>query len=335
MEDTPLISVVVPVYGVEEYLPRCVESILDQSYPRLEVLLVDDGSPDRCGEICDRYAALDSRVRVIHQENRGLSAARNAGIRQAQGEWIGFVDSDDWIDRGMYEALLRAAQLYGGEVAICQFCYRYPDGSFVTKPAQFFQVSGHRAVELLLAREGLEDYACNKLFLARLFWGIQYPEGQVFEDISTTYRLLERASRVVNLSHQPGAQYNYLQRGTGIVRSATLPNELDCFRAKWNRYRELREQYPAQIPVMKGDLAASAAKVWGVAWKDRHLGGESARQQLGEISAFVRKNYPTLCRVASLGVTGRMTLALARFDRGWSRFLGGLLRRLYLIKHRR
>ena len=105
----PLISVIVPVYKVEEYLARCVDSILGQTYRNLEILLVDDGSPDRCGVMCDEYASRDSRIRVIHKENGGLSSARNAAIDAARGEYIGFVDSDDWIEPETYEALLDMA----------------------------------------------------------------------------------------------------------------------------------------------------------------------------------------------------------------------------------
>lgn len=109
MLESPLISVIVPVYKVEEYLARCVDSILGQTYRNLEILLVDDGSPDRCGEICEEYAARDTRIRVIHKENGGLSSARNAAIDVAQGEYLGFVDSDDWIEPETYEALLEMA----------------------------------------------------------------------------------------------------------------------------------------------------------------------------------------------------------------------------------
>lgn len=102
-----MISVIVPVYKVAPYLRQCVDSIINQSFDDLEILLIDDGSPDQCGEICDEYAAKDSRVRVFHTENKGLSAARNLGLQKATGEYIGFIDSDDWIEPDMYEVLLR------------------------------------------------------------------------------------------------------------------------------------------------------------------------------------------------------------------------------------
>ena len=123
----PLISVIVPVYKVEKYLHRCVDSILVQTYTNLEIILVDDGSPDRCGAICDEYAAKDSRIRVIHQENGGLSAARNAGLDVCSGEYIAFVDSDDWLDPEMYAVMMAQVREYGCDVVMCDCVKEFPD----------------------------------------------------------------------------------------------------------------------------------------------------------------------------------------------------------------
>ena len=107
MTERPLISVIVPIYGVEKYLEQCLDSILNQTYRQLEIILIDDGSTDRCGEICDRYASRDSRIKVIHQTNQGLSAARNVGMDMATGEYISFIDSDDYIDLHFYEKMVQ------------------------------------------------------------------------------------------------------------------------------------------------------------------------------------------------------------------------------------
>ncbi len=116
-----MISIIVPVYKDEPYLRQCVDSILNQTYRDIEVLLIDDGSPDRCGEICDEFAKKDQRIRVFHTENKGLSAARNLGLREAKGEYIGFVDSDDWIEPDMYEVLLKRMQETGADISVCSF----------------------------------------------------------------------------------------------------------------------------------------------------------------------------------------------------------------------
>ena len=128
LENQPLISVIVPVYKVEKYLHRCVDSILNQTYRNLEIILVDDGSPDNCGTICDEYAAKDSRIRVIHQENAGVSAARNAGLDACTGEYVAFVDSDDYIMPEMYETMLSALLEKNVDICVCQWQYEYADG---------------------------------------------------------------------------------------------------------------------------------------------------------------------------------------------------------------
>ena len=115
----PKISVIVPVYKVEPYLRKCLDSIVNQTYRNLEIILVDDGSPDNCGAICDEYAAGDGRIRVIHQENGGVSSARNAGLSAVTGEWVGWVDSDDWIEPDMYEYLLKNALEQNADIAVC------------------------------------------------------------------------------------------------------------------------------------------------------------------------------------------------------------------------
>ena len=115
----PELSIIVPVYKVEKYLPKCLDSILAQTFTDFELILIDDGSPDRCGDICDEYAAKDDRLIVIHQENKGVSAARNAGLDIARGEYIGFVDSDDWIEPEMYETMLATAKESEAEIVAC------------------------------------------------------------------------------------------------------------------------------------------------------------------------------------------------------------------------
>lgn len=127
-EDFPLISVIVPVYKVERYLDRCVQSIVDQTYRNLEIILVDDGSPDSCPDMCDAWIAKDYRIRVIHQENQGLGAARNSGIESSTGELIGFVDSDDWLEPTMYEALFNSLKNNDADISMTASIMEYPDG---------------------------------------------------------------------------------------------------------------------------------------------------------------------------------------------------------------
>ena len=129
--DSTMISVIVPVYNVEPYLRKCLDSIVNQTYRDFEILIIDDGSTDGSGRICDEYAEKDSRIKVFHTENRGLSCARNLGLAEAKGEWIGFVDSDDWIEPDMYEVLIRRAEETGADVVECSH-YKELDGKTIT-----------------------------------------------------------------------------------------------------------------------------------------------------------------------------------------------------------
>lgn len=212
-----LISVIVPIYRVEALLPRCVDSILSQTHSNLEVILVDDGSPDGCGAICDRYARLDPRVRVIHQENGGLAAARNAGLAVAQGDFLGFVDSDDRIAPDMYETLLRGILAQEADIAVCGRYMEMESGRLISmftldKPAVF---DAHEAVRRFLLSDGLDAAAWDKLYRRSLWGDTRYPLNYVSEDVPVTSRLLADAGRVV---HCGRPLYAYLQRSGSLSR---------------------------------------------------------------------------------------------------------------------
>lgn len=224
MHPQPLISVIVPVYKVEKYLAKCVDSILAQTYRNLEVILVDDGSPDICGDICNAYAGMDARVKVIHKENGGLSSARNAGIDIAQGEYFGFVDSDDWIEPEMYETLLSALLKYGAKVA-CGGRYDV-DGATGEKtiglcPQKEECVSGMEMLGRVFVWENCDSAAWDKLYHRSLFETIRYPHGMVNEDIAIFYKLMELTEKVA-FCDKP--LYNYLHRENSIT-TAKISNK--------------------------------------------------------------------------------------------------------------
>ena len=192
MENCGLLSIIVPVYKVESYLPRCVDSILAQTVSDLELILVDDGSPDRCGAICDEYAARDSRVRVIHKENGGLSSARNAGIDIARGQWLGFVDSDDYITPDCYEKLLSCARRRNVKL-VCAGRWDVSEKTVEMTPGLCPEkeetVSGMELARRIFTWDHLDSAAWDKLYRAELFSDIRYPLGRVNEDTPVTYRL--------------------------------------------------------------------------------------------------------------------------------------------------
>lgn len=206
----PKISVIVPVYKVEAYLDRCVESILDQSYTDFELILVNDGSPDSCGAMCDAWAEKDSRIKVIHKENGGLSDARNAGFAASCGEWISFVDSDDYIHPQMLEALLRATRDHRVKVAVCG--YERTEGE---------PLSGEK--NLTASAWIPEQFYMQRCVNATVAWGklyhksvvLPYPKGKLHEDEYVTYRILFGQTQIAVID---AGLYAYFSNETGIMQ---------------------------------------------------------------------------------------------------------------------
>ena len=201
------LTVVIPVYRVEATLNRCVESVLSQNLEDIEVILVDDGSPDNCPALCDEWAQKDQRIKVIHKENGGLSDARNAGIDIAQGDYITFVDSDDWLEANTYGPLLQ--QLEDADML------EYAIADKLTPGNHFYKDMG----EYWLKEQAyLHTYACNKIYKRRLFEHVRYPKGKVFEDAYTLPQLLKIAQKVKTSST---GFYHYCFNPTGITAKAS------------------------------------------------------------------------------------------------------------------
>ena len=219
--EKPLLSIIVPVYKVESYLQKCIDSILAQTLTDFELILVEDGSPDGCPALCDAAAAKDARVRVLHQKNGGLSAARNAGLDVARGEWIGFVDSDDYIAPEMYETLYKAVQSTGADLALCDYVKVDETGALCTQT--------HVAVpqKSLTGRELLQkaywttvQIAWNKLYRRSLFAQLRYPVGKLNEDFFVIPEICLNTQRAVVV---PEVLYYYVQRSDSIMgKSSTL-----------------------------------------------------------------------------------------------------------------
>lgn len=230
-----MISVIVPVYNVEPYLCRCIDSIIAQTYKDLEIILVDDGSPDNCGAICDEYAVKDSRVKVIHKKNGGLSSARNAGLVAATGEYIAFVDSDDWIDCTMYAKMVQLAAYYDADIVECGYRWVKPDKTLDDKNNRSVDVySNLEALNMLYFGDqmfgGISIVAWNKIYRKMLFDEIRYPEGFIHEDVGTTPKLIYLANRVVKINQN---FYNFFFSPNSISRS---PYSISCINIIDMRY---------------------------------------------------------------------------------------------------
>ena len=209
-----MITVVVPVYNVKEYLEKSVGSIRNQTYKNLEIILVDDGSTDGSRELCDKFAGDDKRIRVIHKKNGGLSDARNCGIDNASGEFISFIDSDDYISENMIEKLYMNLISNSADISACGYKMVYPDHVVTICEGEKIQVySTEESFKFLLHKNNFGVVAWNKLYKRRLLQEIRYPLGKHFEDINTTYKILAVSNKVV---YDPAPLYFYMQRSDSI-----------------------------------------------------------------------------------------------------------------------
>ena len=245
MENTPLLSVIVPVYNVEDYLGRCVDSILAQTYKNLEVILVDDGAKDSSGSVCDAYAGKDDRVRVIHKENGGLSSARNAGLDICRGTYIAFVDSDDWIEPDAYENMLKTALdldvklVCGGRYDVSS---RTGEKKVGLCPHKTEKISAEELVGRIFTWDQCDSSACDKLYHRSLLENWRFPMGKVCEDVPVMYRIILGTDYVATYA-QP--IYNYFHRHGSITTSSVSDKTFHFLEHTEVIYPYIRQHHPA------------------------------------------------------------------------------------------
>lgn len=225
----PLISVIIPIYNVEKYLNNCIKSVVNQSYNNLEIILVDDGSSDNCGKICDEWAIRDIRVNVIHKKNGGLSDARNVGISYAKGEYITLIDSDDYISIDYIEYLYNLLKENNADISICNPFYVYENSKekIDDRPNEQSMVKCMKSIEalnIMLYQNYYDTSAWGKLYKTELFKGISYPVGKLFEDLGTTYKLFLKADSIVFGNAE---KYYYIQRSNSISNNKFNYKKLD------------------------------------------------------------------------------------------------------------
>lgn len=240
--DNPKVSVIVPIYNVEPYLRRCVDSVLAQTLSELEIILVNDGSSDGCPSICDEYAGRDSRIKVIHKINGGLSSARNAGLDAATGDFIAFVDSDDYIAPEMVENLMNALQEATADISICgiQRVDEFYSPTGKTDTYGFQLLTGMQALDKLYTNDYVYfTVACNKLFKRFLFSSYRFPVGKLFEDGYAAFRYYFVSKTVVCL---PDCLYFYLARSNSITTTSISLKNLDGLDAEADSINFLAEK---------------------------------------------------------------------------------------------
>lgn len=253
-----LITIIVPIYNVEQYLPSCIESILQQTYVNLQILLVDDGSTDSCPDICDEYAQKDHRVEVIHKPNGGLSDARNVGIERAKGKYITFIDSDDVIAADMVNYLYMLAENNDADISVCQNTKVKEDGVLTIKEKPLFQdytIEGNsECVHNFMTSWHIDTVAWGKLYQKHLFKIVRYPIGLYHEDIFTTYKLIALCNKIAIGGSE---KYGYRLRNNSITQLSFSPKHLDAIHGKEKVAEFIYKYYPQETYYAQANIIYS------------------------------------------------------------------------------
>ncbi len=260
------LSVIVPVYNVERYIHQCLDSLVAQDYENLEILLIDDGSPDRCGEICDDYAKKDDRIRVIHQENQGLAEVRNIGIREAKGEYIGFVDSDDYIQPGMFSKMMECIEKDPAtDIVVCDYT-TFDDNDCEKQTLHPQKI--HGSAEMIRDEFLMDHYPSHmptKIWHKNLFEGVIIPKGIVFEDLYVVAGLVAKARKI---AYVPESFYCYRQHASSFTMTPKVEKKWGWYKA-WRERERICEVYGYTRPLnhvrMQAENAAISLKMMDLA----------------------------------------------------------------------
>lgn len=238
----PRISVIVPVYNVEDYLQKCIDSILNQTYKNIEIILVDDGSTDNCPDICDKNAKSDKRIVVMHKKNGGLSDARNVGLSICSGEYITFVDSDDTLSSDFIENLYSAIRKHGVNISIAPYTIVSGEKEITCHNNKKDEVLDKKeAIKRMLLDDGFTVSACSKMYKIDLFSDVKYPKGKIFEDTATTYKLLLKCDKIAYIQN---GTYYYYKRDNSIINSKFNKNQLQFITNTDEMGKKILEKYP-------------------------------------------------------------------------------------------
>jgi glycosyltransferase involved in cell wall biosynthesis len=307
------ISIVVPIYKVEKYLHRCVDSILNQSYKNLEIILVNDGSPDNCGNIAEQYAVADSRVKVIHKNNGGLSDARNYGMQYVTGEYTIFVDSDDWLDPYMVEKLFNVSMIYQADVVQVAFYYAYDEYlQFDSRvygqkdpPAVF---NNNELMEQLVINVKVKNFAWGKLYKTSLIKDLPFKKGVLFEDVFWAHKVMQRVSTFVLLNDP---MYFYYQREDSIVSTYT-PRNLDIIKGLKERHAFILNNYKELEDESNKIMLKTLLIHYKLLIRNRKEDEKGKHRK--EIQFYIKKHYKSFKRAVQFDGTLKMQLLLFRIN---------------------
>lgn len=305
----PLISVIVPVYNVGQTLERCVNSIIAQSYTALEIILVNDGSTDHSGEICDNYKLLDNRIQVIHKINGGLSSARNTGIDHANGVYLCFIDSDDWIHADYVKTLYDLCITYNADISSCQCVVVSSENISLEKCAKAdAQLTQSDFWRLCLTNHSVSVYAWNKLYRKELFTHIRYPEGRLYEDIVPMFQLVKKAS-IFAVTYQ--TLYYYFDNINSISKGAFKVRDKEYI----ENWQLIKDQSLAAFPELKVEfehrLIYAHLRLLN---KLAITSGSDYKEYIDQYTVYLRKHFSYALKDPYIGVRTKLQMILAGFN---------------------
>ena len=308
MNNLPLISVIVPVYKTEAYLDRCVQSIVNQTYKNLEIILVDDGSPDNCPHLCDAWAAKDSRIRVIHKENGGLSDARNAGLKIADGALICFVDGDDWVEPLYVQSMYDAIRINDCDAAGCAYrkCADEACGS-VPDVYQTRVMDRMTAMSELIDNRAVQQVVWNKLYKRELIKDILFEKGKYQEDEFWSYQVFARMDRYAVIDY---VGYDYFQRTDSIMGEGYSLRRLDAVEAKTRRQAYLEAHMPKLAA--KGRVNLLFSCMWHGQMALEHLHKQDADQVFGRLRRTIKEHFPKKADLCGMKMTHKVWIWMCR-----------------------
>lgn len=304
-----LISIIVPVYNVEQYLEKCVDSIINQKYKNLEIILIDDGATDSSGKLCDELAKIDNRIKVYHKENGGLSDARNYGVERATGDYIGFVDSDDYIDSEMYEELYEAIKKENVDVVECNLKIIYPDRVELFTEQKYYNVyTKQEYLEEYLKIEKIFGSACVRLIKSDIAKKLKFPVGKLYEDTYYAYDLIEKVDRYVIMNNP---YYNYLMRENSITNTKFNPRIFDLIEIVEKFRKTTYENYPGLKE------AADCRKMYAYfSVLNSILLEENYRdnEYYSEILSYFKRNYISLLKNKYINRNRKLSVILIKLN---------------------
>lgn len=298
-----LITVIIPVYNVERELPRCVKSVLKQTYKNLEVILVDDGSTDGSSGLCDEFRRMDNRCKVYHTSNNGLSAARNYGIARANGDYVTLVDSDDYVDEDYIEYLYQLLQDSGFDLAVCQHRVELDNGNTLEYGKKGKEtLSGKECIERMLYHDVIDTSAWGKLYARHLFETVQYPAGMLYEDIGTTYKLFLQCESVA-VGYE--SKYAYVRRRGSIVNRSYNRKKLDLLEMTDRMGEDVVNHYPdLKAAVLRRRVYARISTL------NQMLDAKGVEKERKEILSFIKNERHAILRDAKAPKRDKAALVL-------------------------